>query len=363
MLKLLFSRNYWKVVLNGQTWRDTRRAAARLHKDKRAWKPFWRALYLLLLPFSIVVTIVGICLALAGGAGFVLIWVYIGVMFVLGKLAWGGQPVKRAPSSPGILPFTTAIYGTAEPSAEVLRELREMCLVHAVFAERASSERFVQTKELPEGMEVITRRMHIDILREHGIYDRLRDNERTLLLMPQGHWPAHVINGCSMALEPLRLFRWVLRMDTYLETIGEHLEADYKLSRSIIDDPASVFVERGFVSADGLQTAIKAASHYGYRCWSECVYRGLETADNEEQTTQARDYALALHGKEGEDFLLNNVIASRAPDADVQLATTLAYRRKWVLEWIEKRWKGVEGPMEFAQLMYAPYAGREDANE
>ncbi|MDE1163594.1 MAG: hypothetical protein PW792_16845 [Acidobacteriaceae bacterium] len=353
LLRLLFSSNYWRLMRRGQFWRDTRRAFRRAHKDPRAWRQFAKALYLLLLPFSVVIFAAGIAAVAAGSAGFVFIWFFIGLMALLSRLGFGKQETKQ-PDTVTSLSITSTESEPSPPNDELRRELGELCLLHAVFADRAASERFVQTKELPEGYEVVSRRRHIDLLREHGLYDRLRGTERTLLLMPQGHWPQDVIDGCSMALETLRLLQWVVRMDGYLALVGEHLEADFSLSRSVLDAPDVVFAHHGFVKVKDLETAIHAAAVLAYRCWAEGVYRGYYKPDDAEKEQELRDHALRFAGKEGEDFLLGNQIVSQAAEPDVRLATTLAYRRQWVLNWVQRRWKGVEEPLENMQLFYCP---------
>lgn len=310
----------------------------------------------MLLPFSVVVFVLGICLAVVGGAGFVLIWLFLGVMALLSRFGFGKQEAKKQPDTVTSLSLASTPEELPAPSPELRRELGELCLLHAVFAERAAAERFLQTKELPEGIEVVTRRKHIDLLREYGIYDRLRDNERTLLLMPQGHWTGEVIDACAMALEPLRLLRWVLRLDEYLSLVGDHLQADFSLSRSTFEDPARVFADNGFIQAKTLETAIQSANVLGYRCWSEGVARGFFVPEDEEEAEQARSYAAKFAGDEGGDFLLGNVIVSRAEEADVRLAGTLAYRRRWVLNWVLGRWRGVEPELEGVQIFYAPNA-------
>ena len=128
-----------------------------------------------------------------------------------------------------------------EPTPELRRELAELVLLHAVLVDRAGSENFLRTKVLPEGFEVVTRQRHMEILREHNLYDRLGDAERDLMLLPDGHWPPDMIDHVAMLLEPLRLLRWVLRVDGFLATVGGTMSADFRLAGSIVKEPAVLF--------------------------------------------------------------------------------------------------------------------------
>jgi hypothetical protein len=144
-----------------------------VHKDKRAWKQFSRTLYLLLVPLAIPVAIGYVLLAIGGGmaAGIVLLWGFIGLMMGLKRMGFGKSSAKKRPDAVFSLDLVERAHFM--PSAALRREIAELCLLHAVIADRSGSERFLQLKVVPEGFEVITRRRHLDLLREYGIYDRV----------------------------------------------------------------------------------------------------------------------------------------------------------------------------------------------
>ena len=239
-----------------------------------------------------------------------------------------------------------------EPTPELRRELAELALLHAVLADRAGSESFVQTKILPEGVEVITRRRHLDLLREYDVYGRLGNVERDLLLQTDGHWTQQAINDVSMSLEPLRLLRWVLRVDDFLPTVGSHLKAEYRLAGELVKEPERLFKSQTLVEISALRTGTEAADVYFYRCWAEGVRRGFYQSEDEEETKRLREYAVGLEGREDEDFLLGSTIVNRASDEDVRLATTLAFRRAFILRWICQRIYGEQAANELLEAFF-----------
>lgn len=347
LFKLLFSGSYWRLVLRGDTWRSTWVAMRRVHKDRRAWRQLARALYLLLIPLSVVVLVVGIVFGAVGASpvGIALMWSFILLMGVLSRVGFGKPGNLKQPDVVQSLNLSSA--EPAEPIAkitpELIQEFSELTLLHAIFAARAASERFVQTKTLPEGVDIITRRRHLDLLREHDMYGRLGATERNLLLMPDGHWPGEVVNEMSLMLEPLRLLRWVLRLDNFLPNIGGALEADFNQSADLIREASPLFGRTVLISLKDVRTALQAAQQYFYRCWAEGVRRGFMGSKDTSQEEELAKYAQSLEGKENVDFLLNATIVSKASDEDIRLATTLAQRRSRLLYWIQQRMTGEAG--------------------
>lgn len=231
-------------------------------------------------------------------------------------------------------------------SPELRKEFAEMALVCAVLVDRAGSENFLKTKVLPEGMEVVTRQRHMEILREYGLYERLGAKELDLMLLPDGHWEAGMLDHVSMQLEPLRLLRWVLQVDGFLPTVGATMQADYRLAGTVVKQPQILFEGTKAVSIEGLRIAINAADQYFFRCWAEGLRRGLYTGEGDDDADRARTYAERMHGKEGDDLLLGTTIVSKAEDADVRLGATLGLRRLRVLGWVKSRMYGEAEPLE-----------------
>lgn len=331
LVRLVFSAHYWRMMFRWETWRAGGVALKRFHKDKRARKQVRQLLFFVLAPF-----LLPFCLLLAltpGGLVGLLIGSIRSEMARDKRNTEAMQAQEEYPEPPPV-------------SAELRREFAEMALTAAVLVDRAGSENFLKHKELPEGVEVVTRQRHMQILREYGLYERLGEQERDLMLLPDGHWEAGAIDQVVLQLEPLRLLRWVLRVDGFLPTVGATMQADFRLAGTIVKEPKMLFEGTQTVSMDGLRTALHAADQYFFRCWAEGLRRGIYTADENPDAERAREYAERMQGKEGEDLLLATTIVSMAEDADVRLGATLALRRWRLLEWVKGRMYGEVQPLE-----------------
>src|ERR1700761_767692 len=174
----LFSNNYWRRLFHRETWRSGRIALRRAHKDRRARREL-RQLILLLLPLFFI--LVYLSFLVAGGAGVSVVLIAAVLMGLL--LSY----LTRTPRNKNN-------FRPLPSGPELQREFAELALLHAILTERAGHEVFLQTKEFPEGIEIAARQRHLQILREHGLYDRLGDTERNLLLLPDGHWTIEQIN-------------------------------------------------------------------------------------------------------------------------------------------------------------------------
>jgi hypothetical protein len=239
LFRLLFSANYWRTLFHGETWRRSGVAVRRAHKDKRARKQLRQLAILLATPFLCLAYVAWLIGNIAGLVGVVIALVMIGLVSVYRNR----RPVEKD----GPLTLSLQTYDdpkpapSPEPGPELRQEFAELALLHAVLADRAASENFLGTKVLPEGLVVVTRQRHMEILREYNLYDRLGDAERDLLLLPDGHWPKETIDHVAMMLEPLRLLRWVLRVDGFLATVGATMTADFRLAGSLVKEPAVLF--------------------------------------------------------------------------------------------------------------------------
>jgi hypothetical protein len=320
-------------------------AIRRAHKDKRSWRQFARIVALFLVPLDVIAYVFAVL------DGTYHLWVpfifLCALTGLLGRLAFL-KPVGQ--------PDTVQKLGISEPVYKTDTETRlcfaKLALVHALLVNRAASESFVQTKVLPEGVEIITRRAHLDVLRKYGVYDRLGSKERDLFLLPDGHWPQQTINDAPMLLEPIRLFRWLLRVDDYLPTIGSNLTVDYRMANAIVKNPEIVFRGAKMVSDGDLETALSAAELYFFRCWSEGVARGYSEFNDEEYRERAIEFAAELNNLEHADLLLGVNIVSKASDSDVKLATKLSFLRAQVLGKIQQQMRGELLPSDLLEVFY-----------
>lgn len=345
LFRLLFSRSYWRTLFHPETWRRTSVSLRRAHKDKRARKQLWQVLRLLIAP---VVCLVYAVWVFSNPIAPIFVGLIFAFLFFRGWLRRRNAPIADPPS---IYPPNMHVpqpKPLPDMTPELRKEFAELALFCAVLVDRAGSESFLKNKVLPEGFEVVTRQRHMEILREYGLYARLGEDELDLMLLPDGHWPAGMIDHVAMQLEPLRLLRWVLQVDGFLPTVGATMQADYRLASSVVKQPQMLFEGMKTASISGIRTAIEAANHYFFRCWAEGLRRGIYTGENDEDedAASAREYAEKMHGKEGEDFLLGTTIVSKAEDSDVRLGATLALRRWRILSWVRGRMYAEAEPLD-----------------
>lgn len=333
-MRLVLSGNYWRMMGRWETWRSGGIALRRFHKDKRARKQVRQLLFFIIAPLLLPLSM--LLVFTPGGA----------VGLAIGSYRASRARKKQQEEDARRLAENPPPAPPPPVSPELRKEFAEMALVCAVLVDRAGSENFLKTKVLPEGMEVVTRQRHMEILREYGLYERLGAKELDLMLLPDGHWEAGMLDHVSMQLEPLRLLRWVLQVDGFLPTVGATMQADYRLAGTVVKQPQILFEGTKAVSIEGLRIAINAADQYFFRCWAEGLRRGLYTGEGDDDADRARTYAERMHGKEGDDLLLGTTIVSKAEDADVRLGATLGLRRLRVLGWVKSRMYGEAEPLE-----------------
>ena len=289
----------------------------RTHKDRRARKRVIALALLIILPL--------LCAAY-------LVWVLRMSLFatplVLGAAvsAWQGysryrEKVKtRSEANPG--PQLSPLQ-----QAEFRTYFMDLALIYAVILDRAGSERFLKTKTLPEGFEVTTRRVHLDLLKSRGAWDKMTPHDRNALITPDGEWNPAWIDNVIPAYEALRLMRWILRIDEFLPVIGKQLKFDWRSAHEIVTDPAKLLQPAKLVHLKSIETARAAAEQFYVRCIAEMIYRGDLQAKSEEAPKWAADLASKLKDKQSEDLVLGVKLVSEVSSEELRWAATLAQRR------------------------------------
>jgi hypothetical protein len=330
--RLFFSKNYWALVRRRHFWRDSWVAARRAHKDRRARKQMRLLLTVILTPV-LCLFFTGLLLAAAGSLAAGQPGLAVG--FLAGSaIAWVRSRNARREAE------TLKLFAPETPvewvvSSELRRRVAELALVYAVMGDRAGSEGFLAVKTLPEGFEVATRRVHVSVLKEHGLWDRLGAEEKDLLLRSDGHWENEVAKRTSLyTLDLVRVLRWVLRVDQFLPVVGSTLEQDYALAKELVVDPKRLFDGSEVVKRKALEIARDAAHHYFQRCAAEGVKRGYFEPESEKNAEWSRAYSDQMAGRQSEDLLLGTKIVSEADEGAVRLATVLALRRYRLCVWL-----------------------------
>jgi hypothetical protein len=316
---LLFKTAYWRTLCSADTWRHAWISFRRVHKDKRARKHLRSFAALLLIPCLCLVYAVWL---LRTGAVFLL-------AFAVPLVWWMNRSRKKDEVLMHITPQPPPLY--REPTDAERRSLRayfgQLALFYAVMTERAASEGFLKEKMLPENVEVIVRRKHIDLLRSTALWDRLAPRDREAIMAPDGHWEWRLINQVSEQLEAVRLLRWMIRIDHFLPVVGRQLHADYRLAHDIVQSPQRVLEGKELISIRNVETAKAAAAEFFARCLAEALSRGYYSTEDERMQTWAKDVSESLKGRHHEDLLLGNKLVSETDEAALRWATELSRKR------------------------------------
>lgn len=319
LFRLLFQKSYWRKLTLRATWFEAWLSLRRVHKDRRARKELRRLAFLLLVPLLCLVYLVWL---LKSGAVFIAPFV-IPVIWWIRRSNKRSEPLHIAPQPETPKPIEL----TDDQHDQICAWLGRFGLFYAVMLDRAGSELFVQNKELPATIEVVSRRIHIDLLRRTGIWDNLSGPDREAIMIPDGHWEKPLIQSVSVAMEPFRIMGWLLRADYYLPVIGKQTRADFGSVHEIVLTPEKLLESRKFVSPHGLEIALNGAKLYFYRCLAEAIHRGYRTAHAEDAARWASDYSARLAGQQNQDLTLGAKLVSEATQDEILWALSQSRAR------------------------------------
>jgi hypothetical protein len=136
-------------------------------------------------------------------------------------------------------------------------------------------------------------------------------------------------------LEPLRLLRWILRIDYFLPVIGRAPDLSYTIAHEIVVSPERALGAQKIIDRESLATASRAAEEYFYRCGAESISRGYSETNHEPVKIWADDVSGSLAGKQGEDLLLGTRLVSEASPEELSRVLMLARTRMNFLAWTE----------------------------
>ena len=326
LFRLLFQSAFWRMLLRKGTWAEARSSLKRAHKDRRARAHLFRLAFLALVP--------ALCIAYLAwliGSGAIYFVPFVLPVIWLIQRNHKKQDETSLRIAPG--PDSQIRKLTEEERAEVRTFLAQQALVLAVFLDRAASEAFLKQNPVPEGQEVISRRRHLELLRSIGAWERLAENDRHAMIDDNGTWEWERINRVMPILEPLRLLRWILRVDFYLPLIGEQLQLDAKIAGELVLEPAKVSKDKTVATISMIENGRNAARQFVLRCTAELISRGSEQAKDEEIRAWATQTSARLSGDHNTDLLLDNKLVSEAAEERVRWARALASTRVNFLDW------------------------------
>jgi hypothetical protein len=316
-LRIFFNSTYWRQLFHPSTWRQASLSLRRAHKDRRARMHLLGLGLMLIFPL---VCLVYLAWLLQSGAIFLIIPLLI---FAI-PLVWWIRRNNRLNEPAHVTPQTEPakpVEMTAEQRERFCAGLAELGLFYAVMLDRAGSELFVQYKELPPNVEIVSRRTHIDLLRRTGIWDKLYPADRDATMIADGHWETSMIQRVCLAMEPFRLIRWLLRVDFCLPVVGMQAKDDFGLAHEVVLAPDKLLSSRQLIGPEGLDIALHSAREYFYRCFAESIHRGYGTPNNENAARWASEVVTRLSGRQHDDLVIGAKLVSEA-DQDELLRTT-----------------------------------------
>lgn len=260
----IFRRDFWRSYLIAlrRSRRDTRARAISLRVS------FWLLYILCLIPFEFFLLrksgdSLGIVLADTG--------LLIGATLVV-------VVIRRSHRRQDEL-FKYSFVSTAPqesveaPSASVRAYLIDRAAITAALLSRAASEWYVQNKELPSGVEVVTRRTQNEILRRENLWEKLEADEADMFRAADGHWKTDQVDSASSLCEYLRLLRWVLGLDAKLFPLTHFPRVDVSLTQGLVERRQKVFQGKSVLATWDVRVERDAADQYFARCIAEIVAR------------------------------------------------------------------------------------------
>ena len=351
LFQLLFKKSYWRQLTLSSTWREAGLNLRRFHKDRRARKYLRGLAILLIIP---VVCLVYLIWLLKSGAVFIVPFL-IPVIWWIRRQNRLNQPVHVTPQPEKPKPVEL----TSEQQDRFCAWLGELGLFYAVMLDRAGSELFIQRKELPPNVEIVSRRTHIDLLRRTGLWDKLSPADRDAVIIADGHWEQPLIQQVTLAMEPFRLIRWLLRVDFYLPVVGKQAKGDFGLAHEIVLAPEKLLSSRQLIRTEGLEIALRSASDYFYRCFAESLHRGYRAPRNEDAAKWAAGVATRLSGRQHDDLTIGAKLVSEADQDEILWTTAQSHTRMTFLTWITSLMNSPDQPLPLPYTLLQPEPGPE----
>jgi hypothetical protein len=324
--KILLKNNYARLLLRRATWTEAWLSLRRAGKDKRARKHLFALSLVVLTPVFLIAY-----LAWLVGTGAIFFVPFVIPVIWLIRRGHKNQDTTTLRIAPAPEPVAAGL--TDAQRRAIRQHLATLAVVYAVFLDRAGSETFLKHNEIPSGKEVLSRRMHLELLKKIGAWERLAQADREALIEADGNWEWPRINQTALSIEPLRLLRWILQVDSFLPLVGQQMQVDYRLAHELVVEPGKVLEGRALASVAAMETGRDAARSFLFRCIAELISRGCHEARNEEIRKWATEASSSMRGNQDEDLLLGEHLVSEASDDEVRWAATLSRARASFLEW------------------------------
>lgn len=303
-----------------QTWQLAGIAVRRAHKDRRA-----RKLLGAILTWSIALALVPVLLI-----GF-------GVALAAAPETLGGISIFL-----GLMLgfFIRAARVSAKRSAAIKKAARDVpvaarrtifrtTLWLACLLRRCESE-FALLKGMPPNIEIVTRRVLLDKLKAHEIWEEMPPVVRELMLKPDGHWTEAERNQVAEKFEFLICLRWIAHKDDTLPVLA--LPPVYKglHAQEIANDPDWLRNDLT-VAPMQIEAQLKTTAGFLERCAREGVARGLFPADEDRRRRAIDENGKMDARARAEDWLVGPRTVGELGDQELRQAHRRALLRFRVL--------------------------------
>jgi hypothetical protein len=159
--------------------------------------------------------------------------------------------------------------------------LIDRAAITAALLARAASEGYLQNKELPSGVEVVTRQKQNETLRRENLWEKLEADEADMFRAAGGHWNSEQVNSAAVLCEYLRLLRWALGLDANLFPLAHFPRVDVSLTEGLAEQRQKVFQWKVVLAPWDVRVERDAADQYFGRCIAEIVARGKTNVPGE----------------------------------------------------------------------------------
>jgi hypothetical protein len=214
---------------------------------------------------------------------------------------------------------------SAAPAESAILTLRLETMRLWLLVWRASSESFLGRQTIPEGKEILTRRVILDKLEALDLRGELTDKERDLHLLPDGGWSMESIieNIFRVAeLEALQYASGAINMLSPIEDFDRIQRIEIESIRSAAKDISWQPRETFDIRCERDMAAI-----FYLRCLGEQVQRGIVQKNLEEEESKILSEATTNAGNHNTDLLIGTKIISEIENDKLNLATGQSYLR------------------------------------
>lgn len=211
------------------------------------------------------------------------------------------------------------------PAESAIVTLRSETMRLWLLVWRASSESFLGGQTIPEGKEVLTRRVILDKLEALDLRWELTDKERDLHLLPDGEWSTEsVLENIFRAaeLEALQYACGVINTLSPIEDFDRIQPIEIERIRSATKDtlwyPRETF---------DIRRERDMAAVFYLRCLGEQVQRGIVEKNLDEEESRILSEATTNAGDHNADLLIGTKIISEVENDKLNLAAGQSYLR------------------------------------